>query len=656
MIESTLDAGIKSQHNETNPMRIGIFTQWYDPEPGPAALMGVLARELVARGHDVYVLTGFPNYPSGRIAPGYRQRIVHRELKDGVRVTRVPIYPSHNGSAFKRLINYVSFGVSATLLGVPRLPKLDAVWVNFSPITLSMPLRWQQLRSSTPTVCEVADLWPDTLLVAGLNGSKLLARASRFLKRWCFSVYRAADAVVYISPGVGNVLESRGVNPARLHYIPKPANEQRSSDTDGGDLRASLGLPKNRIVLLYAGALGEAQGLDTLIDACALRPDLPLEVLIAGSGVDEESLRRKAVELGRSNITFLGRIDETKMRSLYEAADACYLSLSAHVLSKITMPSKTQAILYSGKPVLCAAEGDVAELIEGQGVGLTADPGDVMSIAAALDELCGLGRTALAAMGERAAALYEEEFSARRLGDRAEGLLREVTGAHRPLWHRRTPALSRFSVNEIAPNEVSRVVALHRQAFPDFFLSRLGAPFLAEFYRGFIGDPTAIVAVERDAAGAAIGIAVGTIQPDSFFRRLLKKRLLGFLLASARAAIRDPRTIPRLLGAVRYRGDVPDALSGALLSSINVDPVVQGTGVGRRLLQSWIERAREMGVQRAFLTTDAVDNQRTNDFYATSGWVLHDVFTNRNGRKMNRYVREFAPNESWNEEVSEDAR
>ena len=117
-------------------MRIGIFTQWYEPEPGPAALCSVAARALAERGHEVHVLTGFPNYPSGRIADGYQQRPRVRERSGGVNVVRVPLMPSHDKSAMRRVANYASFGLSAAVLGVPGLPALDAVWVNYPPLGL----------------------------------------------------------------------------------------------------------------------------------------------------------------------------------------------------------------------------------------------------------------------------------------------------------------------------------------------------------------------------------------------------------------------------------------------------------------------------------------------------------------------------------------
>lgn len=186
------------------------------------------------------------------------------------------------------------------------------------------------------------------------------------------------------------------------------------------------------------------------------------------------------------------------------------------------------------------------------------------------------------------------------------------------------------------------LAALHRRAFPGFFLSRLGEPFLRQFYLGFVDDETAVTVVARDERGQPFGVAVGTTHPVGFFSRLLRRRLVGFALASAAAVLRDPRTAPRLLSAVRYRGDAAPGCEGALLSSICVDPARSGGGRGSTLLSEWRRQAQIMGAERAFLTTDAEGNEAVNRFYERDGWILHDQFTTAQGRPMNRYVRELS--------------
>lgn len=190
------------------------------------------------------------------------------------------------------------------------------------------------------------------------------------------------------------------------------------------------------------------------------------------------------------------------------------------------------------------------------------------------------------------------------------------------------------------PADIDAVVALHQAAFPSFFLSQLGTPFLRNFYAGFLTDPTSVTTVAR-ANGRVVGAVVGTTAPGGFFRRLLGRRLLGFALASAQAVLRDPRRTLRLLRAVTYRGEAGERVSGALLSSICVDPLSEGRGIGRRLLTEWCTTARDLGATRAYLTTDAVDNSAVNAFYERSGWTLTASFETPEHRAMNRYEKEL---------------
>lgn len=196
-----------------------------------------------------------------------------------------------------------------------------------------------------------------------------------------------------------------------------------------------------------------------------------------------------------------------------------------------------------------------------------------------------------------------------------------------------------MTLGPLTPADVRPLARLHRQAFPGFFLSTLGEPFLVQFYRGFLADASAVTVVARGADGSVHGAVVGTTQPGGFFGRLLKNRWPGFALASARAVVSNPKSAPRLLRAVRYRGDTPAGGQSALLSSICVDPSMQGSGVGRQLVEAWTRELSSRGVDTATLTTDADDNDVVNRFYQARGWALVDSYTTRQGRSMNRYTK-----------------
>lgn len=403
-------------------MRIGLLTQWFDPEPGPAALPGVLARGLQANGHSVQVLTGFPNYPSGKIADGYRLRRAMDETSDGVAVRRVALFPSHDGSAVHRSLNYASFGLSALVSGLGVLRGLDALWVNYSPITVAWPMWAARYGLRVPTVAHVLDLWPDTVLAGGFAGGRAYRSAEKLLEMWCRGMYRAADSVAYISPGVGETLRSRGVPENKLAYVPMWADEAifRPSYEN---LRANLGLAPDAVVLLYAGALGEAQGLETLIEACARVTDLRFVCVIAGSGTAEAALRDRAAQLGADNVRFVGRLPQSEMTKLMATGDINFVGLRAHPLSAVTMPSKTQAAMASGRVVLAAADGDVGRVVRDSGVGWAVPSGDVAGIVDAIGAACRIGRSGLHTLGAQSRAYYERTFSVDQGVQRTEALL-----------------------------------------------------------------------------------------------------------------------------------------------------------------------------------------------------------------------------------------
>lgn len=185
--------------------------------------------------------------------------------------------------------------------------------------------------------------------------------------------------------------------------------------------------------------------------------------------------------------------------------------------------------------------------------------------------------------------------------------------------------------------DVRRCAEIHRRAFPGFFLSQLGEPFLRELYRAHVDDPAAIARVAVDEGDHVYGAILGTTEPEGFFRRLLIRRWWAFALASVAFVIRRPRSVPRLIRAVRYRGGTPLETEGALFSSMCVDPA-SPRGVGQVLAQGFLAGVRESGLDRAYLTTDADDNDRVNLFHQRQGWKVAGSFTTPEGRRMHLYT------------------
>lgn len=202
--------------------------------------------------------------------------------------------------------------------------------------------------------------------------------------------------------------------------------------------------------------------------------------------------------------------------------------------------------------------------------------------------------------------------------------------------------MSGATYRPLAREDVREAARLHRVAFPGFFLSQLGEGFLREFYAAFLG-PGSVTVVARDDSGALLGVVVGHVAPDGFFRRLLVRRWYAFAFQSLRLVVRQPRVVPRLFRALTYRGQVPDQPRGALLSSICTSEEARGTGVGRELIDRWTRELAASGGTDAFLTTDATDNDAVNAFYVSAGWRPAGSFTTPEGRSMNTYTWQDDP-------------
>jgi glycosyltransferase involved in cell wall biosynthesis len=405
-------------------LRVGILSQWFDPEPGGGAIPGALARELDRRGHDVTVVTAFPNYPTGEIYNGYRQRLRSESTDGQVRIRRVAIYPSHDGSPLRRSLNYVSFAASATTSGLTALRGLDAIWVYNSPATTSLPAAVAKYLLRVPHVLHVMDLWPDSIFETAFGGRTLRNGTSKsLLDSWCDWTYSLADSVAFVTPGVGEVLALRGVPQDKLHYIPVWADATASALAPP-TLRSDLRVPDDHLLLLYAGTMGEAQGLSALIQALALvRDTTSVTCLLAGTGTAVQELTDMARTLGLGDVRFLGQLPREAMPGLMAAADVHVVALRDSALSRITMPSKIQTTLASGKPFIAAVSGDAAVAAKASEAAFVATPGDPQSIADAILLAAEATPEQLRTMGAKGRAHYESRYSLQSGVDRIESLL-----------------------------------------------------------------------------------------------------------------------------------------------------------------------------------------------------------------------------------------
>ncbi|ATP43802.1 glycosyltransferase WbuB [Pseudomonas putida] len=386
--------------------RILLLTQWFDPEPTFKGL--VFARELVAQGFEVEVLTGFPNYPGGKVYTGYRVKLLQREVIDGVRVTRVPLYPSHGQGGLGRVLNYVSFAASSLLYGLFGARRPDVIYAYHPPLTVGISAALIRMFRRVPVVYDIQDMWPDTLRATGMFSNE---RALRLVGRICDWVYRRMDQIVVLSPGFKRLLIERGVPATKIDLIYNWCAEEVVC-TEG--VSAPAGFPdSSRFRVLFAGNMGKAQALDAVIEAAAmLKKQAPgIALVFLGGGVDTERLKALCCDRQLDNVTFLPGVPMSQVGAYLASADALLVHLKKDPLFAITIPSKTQAYMAVGKPLLMAVEGDAADLVREADCGLVVEPENAQSLADACMALAALDVPAREQMGERAARFYQRELS-----------------------------------------------------------------------------------------------------------------------------------------------------------------------------------------------------------------------------------------------------
>jgi len=403
----------RARPDRSSRMRLLFITITFHPEPG--ALRGLpLAKRLQESGDfDVTVLTAVPWYPLGHTYPGYRQKAWQWETIDGVRVLRVPIYPSHDSSALRRIATYCSFAATALLFGLPHVVRPDVIYhVDNLPTTGLVALLFGRL-CGAPVVQHVGDLWPESVTESGMLPRGPVGRAGgRLLRALCDFVYRRDDHLTVLSPGFERALVARGVAPEDVEVLPNWAEEERFFPVPYDEaLAVELGLA-GKFNVLYAGNIGPLQELETVVRAAALvRDEERLQIVIVGSGPREQEVRALAESLGVRNVRFLGRRPLESMNAINALADVLLVHLADRSFLHSTVPSKVQVALVSGKPVLLGVRGDAADLIRQSGGGVAFAPGDPNDLARSLRALAEMDPSELRAMGERGRAYYHEHLS-----------------------------------------------------------------------------------------------------------------------------------------------------------------------------------------------------------------------------------------------------
>lgn len=382
-------------------MRVLVVSQYFWPEH---FVINNLVERLTKQGVHVCVLTGKPNYPDGKVFDGYRVLGMMREHYAGADVVRVPIIPRSGGSALRLVLNYVSFMISACVIAPLALRdrRFDVVFVYApSPVLQALPGILLARLKKIPLVVWVQDLWPESLKATGYIETQSVLRAVGRVVRY---IYCHANSILIQSEAFREPVARLTDDPSRIRYFPNivdpPLTYSSSSLSDG--VAAEI---RNAFSLVFAGNIGTAQSIETILAAAEwLESEADIKFYIIGGGSRQCWLKEETKRRNLRNVVFTGRLPATEMPAIYAAASALLVVLRSSPVLAATIPSKLQACLAAGRPIIASMDGEGARLVRLADAGLTCPADDPASLAAAVKRLKAFSpeeRTQLGRNGQR---------------------------------------------------------------------------------------------------------------------------------------------------------------------------------------------------------------------------------------------------------------
>ena len=367
-------------------LKILYLSHYFPPEVNaPAVRVSEMAKHWSESGHDVTVLTGFPNHPAGIIPEEYRGLIRAKEKNGNLKVIRTYLYAAANKGFVKRILNYLSFMSSAIVLGTPTVGKPDILIATSPQFFVAVAGYVISRIKGCKFIFEVRDLWPEEIVAVGAVKNKFVIKMLESIEMF---LYRQADLVVAVAQGTIDTLIKRGIPAKKLVLVPNGVDIEQFRNTNGSSsVRKQLKI-EDKFVVSYIGTHGMAHRLDTVLDAAAkLKNNNRIKFLFVGDGAEKKKLVERKKREKLDNVIFHDQIDRSRIPDFYAATDLFLVPLRKADLFTRNIPSKIYEIMAAQKPMLIATNGESRRLVESAGAGIGITPEDSDELAAEIEHL-----------------------------------------------------------------------------------------------------------------------------------------------------------------------------------------------------------------------------------------------------------------------------
>lgn len=397
----------------------------------PSARTFEHARHWASLGHDVTVVTGFPNHPTGVIRPEYRGYFVKRENVEGIGLLRTWVYVAANKGFTKRVLNFLSFFFSSLILGAMLTRRPDVVVGTSPQFFCAVAAYCLSVIKRAPFVFEVRDIWPQSAVELGALKNRLLIRLLEAIENY---LYRRAALIIPVAESTRQYLIGKGVPAEKIAVVPNgiDAKYLASEQAAPEELRDELGLA-GKFIVSYIGTHGMSHALEIVLQAAKeLERDPALHFLFVGEGAEKEKLKQFASELKLSNVTFINEQPRERLLSFYRASDVSVVPLKRLPIFKKVLPSKLFELMGAGCPVICGVEGEAAALVTAAEAGLCVEPENVGALIEAITRLRG-DRELRARMSENGRAFVTARYLRSTLAEKYLNALEVVIGGQQPM-------------------------------------------------------------------------------------------------------------------------------------------------------------------------------------------------------------------------------